>query len=301
MLPPGTYFAVEFFLPLQTQNPAIIIEDVNNKSNSIIANRFVLSELVKKGIRLKYRRSYLGIVWSLIEPLLTTVVLVIIFGTLFKNNNGSAYTKETYPLFIIIGRLIYSAFNNGTRASSSAIRNNSGMIKKVFVPKYLYPLSAVIYNFIIFLISLIVIIGVDIFCNVQLHLAGKELLLPTWNLLYFIPSLALLFLLTYGVGLFLTVMNVFFRDIEYIWNVLLLIIMYMSAIFYDPTKILESQWFWVLKYNPLYQIIQMCRASFMNQPIDAFSWIYTSAFAAGMVLLSTLFFNRKQNKFILHI
>ena len=104
-----------------------------------------LFELVKKGIKLKYRRSYLGIIWSLLEPVMTTIVLTIVFGTLYGNKD------HTFPLYILSGRLLYSYFAQGTKVSLKSIRQNSAMIKKVYVPKYLYPLSSVLYNFIIFL------------------------------------------------------------------------------------------------------------------------------------------------------
>ena len=111
-------------------------------------NKFLLIELVKKGIKLKYRRSYLGILWSLIEPLLSTMVLVIVFGTLFNNKS------QTYPLYIIIGRLFFSFFQEGSRSAMTSIRHNAGMIKKVYIPKYLYPLSSTIYSYIIFAVTI---------------------------------------------------------------------------------------------------------------------------------------------------
>ena len=103
--------------------------------------QFLLSELVKKGIKLKYRRSYLGIVWSMLEPLLSMIVLTIVFGTLYGNKD------RTFPVYILTGRLLYSFYSQATKAALKSIRANSGMIKKVYVPKYLYPLSAVAYNF----------------------------------------------------------------------------------------------------------------------------------------------------------
>ena len=124
--------------------------------DNLIQYKFLLSELVKKGIKLKYRRSYLGIVWSLLEPLLTMIVLTIVFGTLYGN------TDKTFPVYILTGRLIYSYYSTATKSALKSIRANSAMIKKVYVPKYLYPLSTVIFNYIIFLISLIVLAAVSI-------------------------------------------------------------------------------------------------------------------------------------------
>ena len=118
---------------------------MNNKS--FLQNRFILSELVKKGIRLKYRRSYLGIVWSLLEPLLTMIVLTIVFGTLMGIDDTS------FPVYILAGRLFYGFFSQSTTTALKSIRANSAIIKKVYVPKMLYPLSAVIFNYVIFAVK----------------------------------------------------------------------------------------------------------------------------------------------------
>jgi len=247
--------------------------------------RFLLSELVIKGIRLKYRRSYLGILWSLIEPLLSTIVLVIVFGTLFGNEDS------TYPLYIITGRLIYSYFSEGTKTASKSIRNNAGMIKKVYVPKLLYPLSSSSYTFIIFLISLIVLIGVDVYCKV----------IPTLNLLMIFPTLLLLFTLTFSVGLFLATLNVFFRDIEYLWNVILMIIMYMSAIFYYPGKLMHSKYAFILVFNPLFQVIYMARASILGTAFSLRGALYATGFSICMLCISIFFYEKNKDKFVLHL
>ena len=246
---------------------------------------FLLSELIKKGIRLKYRRSYLGILWSLIEPIFTTIILVIVFGTLFHTS------EKTYPLYIIIGRLCFNFFSEGTKSASRAIRANASMVKKVYVPKLLYPLSNVLYTFIIFLISLVVLIGVDIYCRV----------VPTLSLLMFLPSLLLLLVFTFSVGLILCTLNVFFRDIEYLWNVILMMIMYVSAIFYYPEKILQSHFFWVLEFNPLYQIIYMARCCFLGTQFNWAGIVYTLIFTLVSLLFSLLFYRSQKDKFILHL
>lgn len=246
---------------------------------------FLLSELVKKGIKLKYRKSYLGILWSLIEPLLTTIVLVIVFGTLFNNKDA------TYPLYIVIGRLIYGYFSEGTKNSLKSMRANAGMIKKVYVPKVMYPLSSCIYTFIIFLISFIVLIGVDIYCKV----------VPSWKILMIFPTLLILFLLTFSIGFFLSILNVFFRDIQYLWNVFLMIIMYMSAIFYYPEKLLISKYAYVLIFNPLFQIITAVRACIIGNDLNYFGLLYSLVFSIVMFLISSLFYAKSKDKFILHL
>lgn len=246
---------------------------------------FLLGELVKKGIRLKYRRSYLGVLWSLIEPLLTTCVWVIVFGTLLGRGG------RDFPMYLIIGRLTYSFFSGATKSASKSIQSNSSMIKKIYVPKYLYPLSSIIYNFVIYLISLIVLIPVDIYCGV----------IPTWHVVEIIPALCLLLIMAMGFGMILATLNVFFRDVEYLWNVALLLIMYMSAIFYYPEKLLKSGYSWVLKYNPLYHVINMCRGAFLGYSISTKAILYTALWAFGSLVIGLIFFKKKQDDFILHL
>ena len=130
---------------------------------SFVNYRFLLWELVKKGIKLKYRRSYLGIIWSLLEPLLTMIVLTIVFGTILGTR-----TKE-FSVYILCGRLLYNFYSTSTKSALTSIRRNAAMIKKVYVPKYLYTLSSILYNYIIFLISLIVLVVVAAVLNVQYH------------------------------------------------------------------------------------------------------------------------------------
>lgn len=252
---------------------------------NFIAHKFLLRELVIKGIKLKYRRSYLGILWSLLEPVLMTIVLTVIFGTLFNNNN------PMFPLHILSGRLLYSFFSNATNMSLRAIRANASMIKKVYVPKYLYVLSSIIYNYIIFLVSLVVLLGLCIILKVY----------PTWYILLSWIPLGLLFLLGFGIGMILATIGVFFRDMEYLWGVVMTVIMYASAIFYYPEKILTSKYWWILKYNPLYQIIDMFRRCIMGQPITRFSLVYATGFVLVTTVVGCLYFVKKQDKFILHI
>ena len=122
--------------------------------------RYLMMELVKKDIKLKYRNSYLGIIWTLLEPLLTMVVLTVVFSHLLGKG-----TKD-FPVYILTGRLLYSYFSNATKAALTSIRKNGAMIKKVYVPKYMYPLSGVLSNYVMFLISLVVLAGVAVFRGV---------------------------------------------------------------------------------------------------------------------------------------
>ena len=247
--------------------------------------RFLLWELVKKGVKLKYRRSYLGILWTLLEPLMTMIVLSVVFGTLFGNKDPH------FPVYILCGRLMYSFFSSATNGAMKAIRTNAGMIKKVYVPKYLYPLSTVIYNYIIFLISLVVLAIVGVILGVK----------PTIYLLQAPVALIIILILSYGSGMFLATIGVFFRDIEYLWSVALMLIMYTCAIFYYPSKLLKSGWAWILKFNPLYCTIQIFRSAIFGEPMYAPYVIYAAAFSVVITIIGLVCFKKKQDNFILYI
>ena len=247
--------------------------------------QFLLSELVKKGIKLKYRRSYLGMIWSLLEPLLTMIVLTIVFGTLYGN------TDKTFPVYILTGRLLYSFFSQATKAALKSIRQNSAMIKKVYVPKYLYPLSSVLFNYVIFLISLIVLAVVSVVLGVK----------PTTHLWQSLVALVLILFISYGCGMILATIGVFFRDMEYLWSVALMLVMYTCAIFYYPSKLLKSGWAWILKYNPLYFVIDIFRSGVFGEPMNIDYLIYTVAFAVLSMLIGLICFKKKQDDFILYI
>ena len=106
--------------------------------------RNLLVELVKKDIKLKYRNSYLGVIWTMLEPLLTMIVLTLVFSKLLGKGT------QDFPVYILTGRLVYSFFSNGTKAALRAVRANASMIKKVYVPKYMYPFASVLSGYVIF-------------------------------------------------------------------------------------------------------------------------------------------------------
>ena len=246
-------------------------------------NLFV--ELVRKGIKLKYRRSYLGIIWSMIEPLLTMIVLALVFGTLF------GYTDKSFPVYILAGRLIYSLFSQSTTAALKSIRQNEAMIKKVYIPKFLFPVSSVTFNYILFLVSIVVLAAVAVVLGVY----------PTFYVLLSIVPLAILFVFSVGIGMLLATLGSFFRDLEYLWNIALMLIMYASAIFYYPDKILDSNVSWLLKYNPLFCIIDNFRSCVFGEMMDVKMMIFSGCAALITLIIGSIVFEKNQNKFILYL
>lgn len=254
--------------------------------NNFMKYKFLLYELVKKNIKLKYRRSYLGILWTLIEPLLTMMVLTFIFGSFLARGD------EQFPVYILSGRLLFSFFSGSTKSALKSVSGNSSMIKKVYVPKYIYVISAVLSNFVTFLISLIVLFGVSIVLKVK----------PTVYLSGAVIPLIILFIMTLGVGLILATLSVFFRDVEYIWSVVSMLIMYASAIFYPVERVIKGGNGWVFDVNPVY----MCIANFRNcvlygVPMNTQYLLFSAVFALVILALGAFLFYRQQDKFILYV
>ncbi len=259
--------------------------------------RYLLGELAKKNIKLKYRRSYLGILWTLIEPLLVMIVLSVVFGQLLHRDKiDEAFLGVPFPIYVLSGRLLYSFFSSSTNAAMRSIRANSGMIKKVYVPKYMYPLSGILSNFVIFLISLLVLV-----CVMGFYLVTGKYQAPVnaYMLLSIVPLLNLL-LLAIGVGLILATLCVFFRDIEYLWSVMLMLIMYCSAIFYFASSLGDTTQT-VIRINPLFGVIDNFRRSLFGQPFDLPLLAYTFGISIVFILIGMAIFYKKQDTFIMNI
>lgn len=248
--------------------------------------QFLLGELVRKDIKLKYRRSYLGLLWTLLEPFLTMLVLAVVFSQLYGKND------KTFPVYILTARLLYTFFSNATKGAMKSIRTNAGMIKKVYVPKYIYPLASVLSNYVSFLLSLIVLLLVGAAVHVK----------PTWHIVEAIVPLVLILVMSMGVGLILSTLAVFFRDLEYLWGVALMLIMYCSAIFYLPSLVVKKGFGWIFKVNPLYAVIVNFRnAVLYGRGFDTQALIYATVFSFGTLIVGMYMFYKQQDKFILHI
>ena len=260
--------------------------------------RFVLSELVKKGITLRYRRSYLGMLWTLLEPLLNMIVLYYVFGSLLGRTNAG-YGGLHFMVYILVGRLVFTCFNQSTKECTKAMRLNASLIKKVHIPKYLFPLSYILIDFILFLISLIVL---GVVCAILIIMGSQPMV--TFGVFQMIIPMINLFLLNIGAGLILSTIGVFFRDMEYLWGVFMNLVFYACAIFYSIDKIVKNAPFVakLMSLNPLYCIITNFRECL--QPAGVISWsyvLYSFLFSVVAIIVGVIVFRKNQDKFILYV
>lgn len=246
--------------------------------------KFLLKQLVKKNLTSKYKDSVLGILWSFFNPLLIMIVFTAIFSMLFGRN------IDNYPVYFLSGRLLYDFFSAGSKGAMTSIKRNSGILKKIYVPKYMFAVSAVCYEFINFIISFVILFGVMIFTGAQFH--------PT--LLLSIIPIIFLFILVFGLGLILSVCNTYFSDIGYLYNVFTLILMYASALFY-PIEVVPARVQILFTLNPVYAAISSFRQCVYGVMPDALSLAYLAVFSITVLLIGIILFRMYDKKLSLEL
>lgn len=273
-------------------------EELNHTVVMFNKYKNLLKELTVKNVKLKYRNSWLGILWSFFQPLLNMIVLSVVFGGIFGKHDKYIIC---YPVFLFTGRLLFSFFTSSTKQAMTAFRRNQAIIKKVYVPKYMYPLSSIFSNFVTFAISLICLICVWIFFKLTGISGGDELTITWYALLCVVPMFLILVFST-GVGMILSVLCVYFRDIEYIWDVVCQLLFYMVPIIYTLQSI-KTPWIQiVIKINPLYSMIELFRQCVLYGYIMSGKLLlYASVVSFVTLAVGIWFFNKKSDDLIYHL
>lgn len=242
-------------------------------------------ELVRKDIKLKYRNSILGVFWSMLNPLLMMVVLSIVFMELFR------VEIPNFPIYVLIGRILYQFFSESTNFAMDSLHVNAQLIRKVYVPKYFFPLSRVCSSFITTIIALLPLF-------IMMVVTGMTF---DWvNLLFMLPLLYL-FIICSGIGLLLSSINVFFKDMKHFYSVMLLVVMYMTPIFY-PVSIIPDQYLVLFWLNPLYPVVEIFRDIVMYGSMpDPTMHLLSIVYAVIYWIFGLFVFYKCQDKFIYYL
>ena len=262
-----------------------MIEEIRKLGYNFVKYYDLLIELVLRDIKVKYKRSVLGFAWSILNPLLMMIVMSIVFSTIFRSD------IKNFPMYLITGQVIFSFFSEATNSAMMSIIGNGGLIKKVYIPKYIFPLSKVMFSFSNMIFSLVAVVIVAI--ATKLPITPAILLFPLPLIYVFIFSL--------GVGLLLASYAVFFRDLLHLYGIILLIWTYLTPIFY-PITILPPNIRLLLKFNPLYVFISNFREIVLYGNVPSlFSNLLCIAYAILALIIGTLAFRRTKDKFIFYI
>lgn len=246
--------------------------------------KFLLFQLVSRDFKVKYKRSVLGVVWSLLYPVLTMTVMAIVFTNMFKVSMPGV----NYLVYLMTGLVMFNYFSEASNLSMSSVVANFSLLNKVYIPKYIFPLSKCIFvgiNFLLTLIPLYILILVT-----GSGITINHLLLPY--------AFLCLFLFTVGMGLILSTIAVFLRDLFYIYGVIIQLWTYMTPIMYD-FAIIPKNLQGVFMFNPLYWFIDFAREIILyNQIPELNTWLYCGGFAIGFLIVGLIVFKKNQDKFI---
>ena len=245
----------------------------------------LLKELVSRDLRVKYRRSFLGYIWSLLNPLMMMAVMTVVFSYMFR------FDIPNYPLYLICGQTLWTFFNESTNMAMQSVILNGALIRKVYIPKYIFPISRVMSSFVTMSFSLTAILIVMLVTRVPL----------TWNLLLIPIPLALLLLFSMGVGMALSALAVYFRDLVHLYGVLTMAWMYFTPIFYPVTALPEKLLFYI-QFNPMYHYITFFREVVLYGIFPAANlWIGCISFSVLFFVAGLLIFRKMQRNFILYV
>lgn len=245
----------------------------------------LLEELVSRDIKIKYRKSVLGVLWTLLNPLLMMIVLTIVFSNLFR------FDIEYYPIYLLSGQLVFNFYNESTSNAMSAILGNASLIKKIYVPKYLFVLSRILSSVVNLSASFLALILLMLVMRIPLY----------WTIVLFVFPLILLIVFCLGVSLLLAALVVKFRDIMHLYSVFTTALLYLTPVIYTITFLPEKVKILVM-INPITNYVLMFRDVMMYGNIPSMGSIVLGiAEAAIMLLVGLRVFYKMQDEFILNI
>ena len=252
--------------------------------------RPLLSELVSRDIKIKYRRSVLGVLWTLLNPLLMMIIRCC--GKRVRGIRSIFEVDvENFPLYLLSGQIVFNFYSESTSSAMSAITGNAALIKKVYVPKYLFVISRVFSSFINLMASFTALLLVMMAMRSELH----------WTVMLSPIPLMLLVLFSLGVGMILSAVTVKFRDIMHLYSVFLTALTYLTPVIY-PMSILPGWLYKIVMLNPLTNILMMFRDVMINNMVFSIGQLIVAVVETVVFLIIGFYvFYRNQDQFILNI
>lgn len=246
---------------------------------------YLLKQLISRDFKVRYKASMLGMLWSLLNPLLMMAVYYFVFSTLFKNN------IEHFPVYLMTGIVLFNYFSESTSLGLNSIVGNASLITKVYVPKYIYPLSKALSSSINMFTSLLPVL-------IIMAVSG----VPFTRSLLLIPYVLLcLILFSTGMCMLLSTLMTFFRDTQFLWSVLITVWNFLTPIFY-PESILSAELLPYFRLNPMYQFVTFLRSICLHgvTPAPA-AFLYCLLAALIPLTLGLIVFKKNQDKFVLYL
>jgi lipopolysaccharide transport system permease protein len=236
-----------------------------------------------RDLKVRYKQTTIGILWAIFQPFITMVVFSVFFGSLLKTPSDGV----PYPIFVYTGLLFWQFFSGALSETAGVLIANQAIITKVYFPRLILPLSAVITKFIDFIIAAIILVGMMLYYGYTPHLVGL-LVLP---ILLFITFMAAI-----GGGLFLAAINVKYRDVRYALPFFIQILLFLTPVIYPAS--VAGKYSWILAINPMMGVIQNARAALLGTAPINWTLICISFVAcAGMLVVGTIYFKKVERYF----
>jgi homopolymeric O-antigen transport system permease protein len=246
--------------------------------------RELLYFLTWRDVKVRYKQTFLGVAWAVLQPLLTMLISTLIFGRL--GGFGSRTGGVPYPIFVYAGLLPWTFFSNAISSSGNSLVGSANLITKVYFPRMIIPGAAVAAGLVDFFIAFVLLLGLMLYYQITL----------TWNLLLFPALVFLTALLATGVGMWLSALNVKYRDIRFALPFIIQLWMFLSPVFY-PSHVLPEKYRWAFALNPLTGIIDAYRSSLFGQPIDWTSLGVSALITIVLLVYASYSFRRMEKTF----
>ena len=248
-------------------------------------NQFLFEELVKRDFKKKYKRTILGMAWSVLSPLLLLLVMRLVFTQFFGRDTPH------YTTYLFCGNLVFSYFRESTNEGMSSLLGNAKIFSKINVPKYLFLFSKNIQTLINFGLTLCVFF---VFCVID-HITF------TWKFIFLLYPIVCLVLFNIGIGMVLSALFVFFRDIQYLWTVFLRLLSYLSAIFYTIDRYSQSAQY-AFYLNPIYVFIRYFRKIVIDGAIPSLGFhLLAAAYALGAFVVGAYMYKKYNHEFLYYV
>ena len=253
---------------------------------SLNKNAFLFSELVKRDFKKKYKRTYLGMLWSVISPLMTLFIMSVVFKHFFGNETPH------YTIYLFCGNIIFSFFSDSTSGGMASILSNAGIFTKINVPKYLFLFSRNISSLINFGLTFAVFIVFCIIDGIPPNPLFFALIIPISCLVVF----------NLGIGLILSCLFVFFRDLQYLWSVFTMLLMYLSAIFYTTERFAALGVERLFLLNPIYVYIKYFRIVVIDAALPSTQFnLLAIGYAAVAFVIGLSVYKKTNKKFLYYV
>ncbi|MEG0825994.1 MAG: ABC transporter permease [Bacilli bacterium] len=252
---------------------------------------FLMQQLISRDFKVKYKRSVLGVLWSLLYPILMMAVMALVFSQMFKFKVEGV----NYLVYLMTGLIMFNYVSEASNSAMTSVVSNFALMSKVYIPKYIFPISKCLFVGINFLLTLIPLLVIILFTGSAAE--GTKCVINIWYIL--LPYIFIcMVVFTMGLGLILSCVSVFFRDMFYIYGIVITIWNYLTPVFYD-VSILPAFAQKIMEFNPLFILINAARSIILHGARPSITTMAVMGLIAfGTLGIGALIFKKKQDKFI---